>query len=219
LFGNHEEEDLDEDLVVVIDAPRLEKLKLFDPKTDCFIINSIGSLVKAVIDVTFNLYQFDPIDLPKRNMIRSFLLAISSAREMTITSFTLEAIYNYSRCEPLPLFRNLSSLRANFYNCTWETLPIFLESCPTLKSLSFSIRDFEEPIGILLGLPSFLPSLEFVEIVSTMINAEEHMKLVSYFLENSTILKKLVRGCERLDILKKLLSTPRLSSSCQVIVL
>lgn len=47
----------------------------------------------------------------------------------------LQVIYDYSRCEQLPLFRNLSILRVEFYGYKWEMLPIFLESCPNLKTL------------------------------------------------------------------------------------
>ncbi|VVB14608.1 unnamed protein product [Arabis nemorensis] len=47
----------------------------------------------------------------------------------------LHAIYNFSRCEGVPLFRNLSLLHVQFDDYRWETLPIFLESCPNLKSL------------------------------------------------------------------------------------
>lgn len=58
-----------------------------------------------------------------------------------------------------------------------------------------------------------------------MIDDEEaETKLVSYFLEKSTVLKKLTlflnpgRKKEAPVILKKLLTIPRLSTSCQVVV-
>ncbi|KAL1205701.1 putative FBD-associated F-box protein [Cardamine amara subsp. amara] len=177
------------------------------------------------MDIIINM--FDPDDLPKRNMIRNFFLGISSVKDMVVTSFTLETIYNYSRCERVPLLRNLSSLDADFYDYRWEMLPIFLESCPNLKSLSlkFSKSPWEQPIGILPGTHCHLPSLESVEIIQPMIDDEAEIKLVSYFLENSTILKKLtirlgdLKGKEESAFLKKLLSIPRLSSSCQVLIL
>ncbi|CAA7062021.1 unnamed protein product [Microthlaspi erraticum] len=68
-------------------------------------------------------------------MIRNFLVGISRVKDMTISSTTLEVIYDYSRCEPLPLFRKLSFLRVDFDGYNWEMLPIFLQSCPNLKSL------------------------------------------------------------------------------------
>ncbi|CAL9241162.1 unnamed protein product [Arabidopsis halleri] len=219
--------DMDEEQVVAIDAPRLEYLKLY---CHSFIINNPASLVKMAIHIRFNLSfekRFDPNDLPKRNMIRNFLLGISNVKEMDISSYTLEAIYNYSRCERLPLFRNLSSLHADFDDYRWEMLPVFLESCPNLKSLSlgFSKSPGEEPISILPEPHCNLPSLEFIDIGKPMVEEATELELMSYFLENSTILKKLTlrlgdfRGNEESAFLKKLLTIPRLSSSCQVVIL
>lgn len=91
-----------------------------------------------IIDTVFSLdydKSFDPNDGQKRNVIRGFLVGISRVKDMTIASSTLEVIYDYSRCEPLPLFRNLTFLRVEFYGYRWEMLPVFLESCPNLKSL------------------------------------------------------------------------------------
>lgn len=75
---------------------------------------------------------------------------------------------------------------------------------------------------------SFLQSsLEYVEIEMPLKRKME-MRLVAYLLENSALVKKLTlfdgtrkkesRTCESV-ILKPLLTIPRLSSSCQVVVL
>lgn len=98
---------------------------------------------------------------------------------------------------------------------------------PKLKSLSvgFSKTPGEEPISILPGPQCNLPALEFVDKLKPMVEKETELKLMSYFLEKSTILKKLTlrlgdfRGNEESALLKKLLTIPRLSSSCQVVVL
>ncbi|KAL1202248.1 F-box/FBD/LRR-repeat protein [Cardamine amara subsp. amara] len=223
--------DLVENLLVVIDAPRLEYLKLNDYQTASFIIKNPDSLAKVDIDVVFSLSderRFDPGDLLKRNMICNFLGSISCVKDMTISSTTLEVIYDYSRCEPLPLFRNLSSLRVEFTHYSWEMLPIFLESCPNLKSLVLVYNHYlKKGIDISPGPRCFLASLEHVNIERAW-NREaiEMVKLVSYFLENSTILKKLTlclaefrKKEEYIVILKELLTIPRLSTSCQVVVL
>ncbi|CAA0341661.1 unnamed protein product [Arabidopsis thaliana] len=212
----HCNEDMVKEQVVAIDAPRLEDLKLYCHETASFVIKNPASLVKMDIDIMFNLsseQKFDPNDLPKRNMIRNFLLGISGVKEMEISSHTLEVIYNYSRCERLPVFRNLSSLHADFDDYRWEMLP------------GFSKTPGEEPISILPGPQCNLPALEFVDILKPMVEKETELKLMSYFLEKSTILKKLTlrlgdfRGNEESALLKKLLTIPRLSSSCQVVVL
>ncbi|KAG7660049.1 F-box-like domain superfamily [Arabidopsis suecica] len=86
----------EKDLSIVIDAPRLEYLKLSDHQTASFIIKNPGSLVAVDIDINLSS-GFD-----SRNMIRDFLVGISSVKNMTISSITLKIIYDYLRCEPLP---------------------------------------------------------------------------------------------------------------------
>ncbi|KAG7660050.1 F-box domain [Arabidopsis suecica] len=224
------DEMLNEDLVVAIDAPKLKYLRLSDHRIASFILNDLASLVEADIDTVFNLIckkMFNPNDLNKRNMIRDFLVGISSIKTLIIASSTLEVIYDYSRCEPLPLFRNLSSLRVDFYGYKWEMLPIFLESCPNLKSLVVGSANYREKEGInILSVPrGFLSSLEYVKIERPLKGEAMEMKLVSYLLENSTILKKLTLCLddsikkEESVILKELNTIPRLSSACQVVIL
>ncbi|CAA7036994.1 unnamed protein product [Microthlaspi erraticum] len=167
----------------------LRYLKLSDYDTTCvpcFIVKDLGSLVKVDMDIVFKLgygRSFDPNDLPKINMIRDFFKGISTAKDMVISSRTLEVIYeSYLRCQPLPLFLNLSSMRVTDYK--WQMLPAFLESFPNLKSLVVkSSGDVEKKEGIstLSGRPCFLSSLEYVEIERSLAG------LVTYFLENSTL--------------------------------
>ncbi|XP_010417481.1 PREDICTED: F-box/FBD/LRR-repeat protein At1g78750-like isoform X2 [Camelina sativa] len=225
-------EELVEDLLlVIVDAPRLKFLNLRDGRIENFILKNPSSLVKADIDTEFNLScgkKFDPNDLQKRNMIRNFLVGISSIKNLIIASSTLEVIYDYSRCEPLPLFRNLSSLRVKFYGYTWEMLPIFLESCPNLQSLVMGSTNYQEKEGInILSEPRRVlsSSLKYVKIERPLKGEAMEMKLVSYILENSTALKKLTLCLddsikkEESVIFRELLTIPRLSTSCQVVVL
>ncbi|ESQ43347.1 hypothetical protein EUTSA_v10015350mg [Eutrema salsugineum] len=216
-----------EDLLLAIDAPRLQYLSLSDGRTASFVLNNMGSLVKAHIDTVFG-GKYDSNDIQKRNMIRDFLLGISRVKDMIIASTTLEVIYDHSRREPLPLFRNLSFLRVEFGGYRWGMLPVFLERCSNLKSLVVgSITNREEKVGIyVLPLPRCsLASLEYVEIKRPLKGEAMEMELVSYLLENSTILKKLTlcldgsKKKEESVILKQLLNIPRLSASCQVVVL
>uniref|UniRef100_A0A1J3IW61 F-box/LRR-repeat protein 13 n=1 Tax=Noccaea caerulescens TaxID=107243 RepID=A0A1J3IW61_NOCCA len=233
LFGHDDyevEKEAEVPRVVAIDAPKLEYLELFEDQTRLSIMSNLGALVKVDIDTRFNLpYEdrdmLDPNDMPKRKIIRDFLIGISNVRDMIISSDTLEIIYDLSRCEPIPLFRNLSSLRANFYDYRWEMLPVFLESCPNLKSLSLSFR--KNPGNqILLGPHRLPPTLEHVKVVKAMKgDVVAFVKLASYFLEKSPILKKFTFCLDDFSekeepvILAKLLALPRLSSSCEVVAL
>ncbi|CAA7062017.1 unnamed protein product [Microthlaspi erraticum] len=146
---------------------------------------------------------------------------------MIIASSTLEVVYDYSRCESLLIFCKLSSLKVEFYGYRWEMLPVFLESCPNLKSLVVGSATHREKEGInILSEPrSFLTSLEYVKIERPLKGEAKEMKLVAYLLENSTVLKKLTvrlddsRKNEESFVLKELFTIPKLSSSCQVVVL
>ncbi|CAL9240041.1 unnamed protein product [Arabidopsis halleri] len=224
------DEGVVEDLVVEIDAPKLEYLRLSDYRVASFILNKPGKLVEADIDIVFNLSsgnKFNPADLPKRTMIRNFLVGISTVKDMTIASSTLEVIYDFSRCERLPLFRNLSVLCVEFYGYRWEMLPIFLESCPNLKTLVVKSTKYQEKQGdiVFSGPRRLLSSLEYVKIERPLKGEAMEMILVSYLLENSTILKKLTLFLddsvkkEESVILKELLAIPRLSTPCKVVVL
>ncbi|KAL0802231.1 hypothetical protein Bca101_057407 [Brassica carinata] len=137
--------------------------------------------------------SFVPNDVQKRCTIRGFLVGVSRVKYMTISCTTLEVVYDYSRCEPLPLFCNLSFLRIEFYGYVWEMLPVFLESCPNLKSLVVGSTSYQENYGarILFQPQCFLSCLEYVKIERPLEGEAVEMKLVSYLLGNSTILKKL----------------------------
>ncbi|CAA0319030.1 unnamed protein product [Arabidopsis thaliana] len=215
-----------EELIVEIDTPKLQDLTLSHRMTASFIIKNRSSLVGAHINIEFNFCfgkKFDPKNLPKREMIRNFLVGISGVKNMAIAACTLEVIYDYSRCEPLPLFRNLCLLSVEFYEDRWEMLPFFLESCPNLKSLVVgSNRYRKERTSIISGHRCLLSSLEYVEIETPLTGEAIEMKLVSYLLENSPILKKLtihLHDNSRKKAECEILTIPRRSSSCQVILL
>lgn len=76
---------------VMIDCPKLKYLSLKDNKSLGFMINSLCSSAKVDIAVDFNVEGvLNPYDWPKRNSISNFLNRISSVRDMTICSKTLE---------------------------------------------------------------------------------------------------------------------------------
>ncbi|CAH2070067.1 unnamed protein product [Thlaspi arvense] len=68
-----------------------------------------------------------------------------------------------------------------------------------------------------------LSSLEFVDIKSTILGFAVEMKVARYFLQNSTILKKLTICLHdhaiQDDFVKKLLEISRRSITCEVVVL
>ncbi|KAG7652191.1 FBD domain [Arabidopsis thaliana x Arabidopsis arenosa] len=165
----------EKDLSIVIDAPRLEYLKLSDHQTASFIIKNPGSLVAVDIDINLSS-GFD-----SRNMIRDFLVGISSVKNRTISSITLKK--------------------------STEELGI-------KESSMFS------------GPQDFLPSLEYVEMKMPLKKGLllEIRMLVGYFLEKATILKKLTLCLDdyrkrKESLIPRILAIPRISTSCEVVVL
>ncbi|CAA7047843.1 unnamed protein product [Microthlaspi erraticum] len=213
----------EKELVFAIDAPRLHSLYLLDGVIASFIVKNLGSLVMVDLHVGFGR-RFDPNNLPKINMIRDFFNGISTVKHMVISPDTLVVVYDYLRCQPLPLFPNLTSMRVTGYN--WQLLLPFLESCPNLKRLVLGSErnpPEKEGVSISYGRPCFLSSLEYVEIQrpwtdpprkENLVSSED--RLVTYFLENSTLcLDDSTKEGESV-ILKRPLTTPkspRLSAS------
>ncbi|CAN7129018.1 hypothetical protein HID58_026831 [Brassica napus] len=224
------DESFDDERILEIDAPMLEYLKLSDGRTASFKLENTASLVGVHINTAFNLTstrRFCPNDAQKRNMIQNFLLMISRVDNMVIASCTLEVIYEYSRYEQLPVFHNLSSLRVNLDGYVWEMLPVFLESCPNLTTLVLGSIQNHVKVGITVSprRPRVLPSLRYVEIERPFKGDALEMQLVGYLLVNSQSLKKLTLRLddslkkERSVIFNELLLMPRLSSTCEVVVL
>ncbi|KAG7609684.1 FBD-associated F-box protein [Arabidopsis thaliana] len=215
---------------VVIDTPRLEYLNLKDYQCQGFKIVSMSEYVRVHVDVVFEV--IGGTVLSKRNIICDFLSCVSNVRYMTISRRSLEFIYRHLELKPRFKFHDLARLRATmFSNSSPEMLPVILETCPNLKHLTLElVHDSlvtEGTSGLLTVLPRCLiSSLASVDIESPITDKATELKLVSYLLENSTTLKKLVlrlnQSCRdkyEPGLLKQVLESPRCSSLCQLVIL
>ncbi|CAA7061919.1 unnamed protein product [Microthlaspi erraticum] len=213
---------------VVIDTPRLEYLSLMEYQSKSFKMISMSDSVKVDIDVNLKPMWHE---LSERNIIHSLLDNFSRVGDLTISWQTLKIIYTLIRMNPLPKFHDLTRLRATMCSeAALELLPIVLESCPKLKHLTLELVG-DNTVAVRTRLPTVVPrclvsSLESVEIESPVTEEEIELKLVRYFLKNSTTLKKLVlrliqpRGSPEKNhkpgVLKRLIKYPRRSSLCQL---
>ncbi|CAA7054393.1 unnamed protein product [Microthlaspi erraticum] len=185
--------------------------------------------VKVDIDVGFTATH---CDLSERNIIYNFLNHFSNARDMTLSTYDLDEIICYlHQLSPLPKFGNLTRLRVSiFLNISMEIMPFVLGSCPKLKHLNLELVD--EVISEVDTIPSKLPfclvsSLECVEMTSDITKEATERKVVRYFLDNATKLKKLVLGLNvylgekphDFGLLKQEFDSPRRSGLCQLEVL
>ncbi|CAH2035012.1 unnamed protein product [Thlaspi arvense] len=218
---------------VVVDAPLLRFLSIYDYESDSFHVNNLESnIAKLEIVVNFGLEPFDEASVSARRRrcrIRSFLPGILRVRDMKIDAGTFKVIHEYTKLEPRPQFRCMSRLFVTICVSDLKCLPTFLESCPNLKSLVLAIDDYGEmsceemdQISGYSSVPEcFLQSLEFVDFVTPISGYAAEMKLVKYFLENSAVLKTLtlhVNHDGSIDY-EKLLKIPRGSSTCQVVLI
>ncbi|KAG7556122.1 FBD domain [Arabidopsis suecica] len=213
---------------VLIDAPRLKYLKFQDDLSESKVITNSGSLAKVNIVYVFNENDCaDVVDLPRRNMVRNFLISISGVRDMKISGHFVEFLYCNMDFDPLPQFRNLSRLKAKFSLYFVEILPTLLESCPNLKSLVLVLEFDPSKEDVQIKFSSvprcLVSSLESVEI-KYFNGKPAKMEVARYFLENSGVLQKLVLHlrCSTLGegfcILRDLLALPRGSSTCRIVV-
>lgn len=73
-----------EDPDVEIDAPKLEYMSITDYQSESFIIHNVSPCAKVNIDLVFDVEEDDD------SMIHDFLTAISTVRELTISTRTLQ---------------------------------------------------------------------------------------------------------------------------------
>lgn len=106
-------------------------------------------------------------------------------------------------------------------------LLIFLVWILSIFSLQVLVDDDDHPVAVVTELSTVLSfclvsSLESVKMESPITEKGTEKKLVRYFLDNATSLKKLVLRLnlsngekDEPDVLKKLFDSPRRSSVCQ----
>ncbi|CAH2070077.1 unnamed protein product, partial [Thlaspi arvense] len=162
--------------------------------------------------------------------------------ELKLIKYFLEnaAILKILTKESLPQFHCMSRLCVTLCVSDLKCLPTFLESCPNLKSLILALDESNEPVDFVMSYKEMhyegmnqmsfssvpeclLSSLEFVDFESPISGYAAEMKLVKYFLENTTILKILTlrvnHGSRDHDFSKELLKIPRRSATCQIVVI
>ncbi|XP_056849679.1 putative F-box/FBD/LRR-repeat protein At5g44950 [Raphanus sativus] len=206
---------------VEIDAPRLKYMSF----SDRIMVNNLNSLLKIDIDTDFNLnHPLVSEVVNKGDLIYEFLEGIASVTHMIISHPTLEILYHYSQVGQFPQFCNLSHLQASFSTSSLPLLSVFLESCSNLKSLilDFSVSTEPEQKMDLTKVPQCLIStLERVEINKLNMWEGPGMRLATYFIMNSAVLKKLDLNDSHLtkqeiDFYNGLFILVRSSRKCQV---
>ncbi|CAN8246081.1 unnamed protein product [Cochlearia groenlandica] len=221
-----------------IDTPRLEYLSFNDYRSNMIVMKNLSSLLMVDIDSELQLYPGTErsLILSKKVAIHDFLTSISSVRHMIISQRTLEVLHEYSELKTIPKLCNLYRLEAKCSSFVVSFLPVFLESCPKLKHLILVriglsyLQDFGVWIELeqarLTKVPLCLSfTLESVEITVRTSKKESLKQVVRYFLENSTVLKKLIlrfkEGSSAISnqvISKEFHTYRKLSRKCKLII-
>ncbi|KAG7612114.1 F-box domain [Arabidopsis suecica] len=208
------------DFSVEIDAPRLKYMSVEQSQSDSIVVKNLSSLFSIDIGTKFNPLRHE--DLRMRNIFYDFLTGISSVKHMVICLWSLQRFSPYSKPGLIPKFQNLYHLKAQMWSSSTHLLEAFLESCPNLKNLilEYNVELDREQMDFTNVPQCLISTLEYVEIKEP--NEKSTIKLVNYFLENSAVLKKLTlrfsySSSIYLKSYKKLLTSTKLSPTCQVI--
>ncbi|KAG7583479.1 F-box-like domain superfamily, partial [Arabidopsis suecica] len=200
---------------------RLKDIVFHNEATFERLVSSCPVLEELKIDVVWNdgnVYRVHSRSLKRFCFRRS-------------SSLRFQLIHHYSEFEQLPRFGYMSSLYVTLNASDLKLFPIFLRSCPNLKSLilerigcSHQLSPKAKERGSISSVPEcLLTSLEFVEFKAPIWGLAPEMKLVWYFLENCPTLKKLTLRLKshltKDDFVKQLLKIPRGSTDCEIVIL
>ncbi|KAK2999643.1 hypothetical protein RJ639_023179 [Escallonia herrerae] len=212
---------------VVIDAPNLECLDLFDLVSQGYtVVGCFPRIFQAGITVDKDDSHGVSDAIYGDGLVR-MIRSIAAVEDLFLSGSTLSGIgFAYHN---VPTFPNLLRLQLGLDGGGWELLPTLLESMPNLEVLDFV--DGLVPFDFIPGYPLFvftwiepqlipaclLSKLRTLEVSYLHAHREEdQLKLIKYFLKNAKVLEDVSISCpEDLDttqIQMKLLEFPRGSS-------
>ncbi|KAH7833205.1 hypothetical protein Vadar_004090 [Vaccinium darrowii] len=214
---------------IALDTPALLYLELETDSVEGYLVKNLSHLVTVNIGIGY---------WPKAenfsDSVTDLFVGISSIQCLHAYSDFLVVLHqcNYH----LPMFHNLTSLRLYMSGlAAWETMFWLLQKSPRLETLVFSNgsllspnRCWDQPQNVSKCLGSHLKVVEIFDLFEWEVYKEE-LKMVEYFLKNAEVLKKLIIHSGNLDfavekekakvkVLKKLLSFPRGSKVCQIVM-
>ncbi|GKV22703.1 hypothetical protein SLEP1_g32550 [Rubroshorea leprosula] len=218
-------------LEIVIDAPNLVYFRYSGCEANSHVFVNVQSLAGAYI--YFQRY-FD--DSSYLHSATDLLTGISNIRTLCLSCSTL---FHFKDTDvPIPLFRNLTSLRISYcLPLGMQGLPNLLARCDFLEILVLELYTDHQPV--IDELPFWDPDpwyelkesepscllfgLKTIEVVS-FVGDEDQMKMVGYFLESATVLENMkiqiqANLGEQFMITEELLMLPKVSEKCRVIII
>ncbi|KAF5820752.1 putative F-box domain, FBD domain, leucine-rich repeat domain superfamily [Helianthus annuus] len=188
------------DAMVVIDAPRLEYLRLQDGFMASYLVKNKPAISEVRLDVGEYDEEFlefldevGHIRLPRFNEL---LQGLVNSKFISVSASTLKVVC--SQRWNLPVLPSLTKLELDVHTSTWMLLLYWLESCPNLMVLSLILK--EKPVDDL----DMLEELELTgqdvvplclssrvkEIEIKRLGRVDEEEMLKYLLENAKVLDK-----------------------------
>lgn len=218
---------------LVVDAPTLENLTLYDDMFENYIFENLASIVKVELHIVSWFRNTSAVG----DQVIGLLRNISAVKTLKLSKDTMMTL-GHANDKVLPTFYNLVCLALDVdEDYGWQFLPSYLESMPNLESLIFAAGLVPLPRWRVDGRkrrpfefnwhpPEVVPAcllfkLQTIEIWNDGPLMKEELKLIKYLLANAMRLKTM-KICRRKMDQKtriKLAAYHRGSDSCQIVLL
>ncbi|PWA81754.1 F-box domain, FBD domain, Leucine-rich repeat domain, L domain-like protein [Artemisia annua] len=188
------------DAMVVIDAPRLEYLRLKDGFLASYLVRNKPAISEVSIDVGEFDEEFleflDEVGPARCSRVIELLHGLVNAKFISVSANTSKVIF--SQKWNLPVLPSLTKLELYVHTSCWILLLSWLESCPNLKILSLIIKekpvddyDMMEELELIKpdNVPSCLSS-HIKEIEIKRLGKVEEEEMLKYLLDNAKVLDK-----------------------------
>ncbi|KAI7751684.1 hypothetical protein M8C21_026203 [Ambrosia artemisiifolia] len=188
------------DAMVVIDAPRLEYLRLQDGFMASYMVKNKPAIGEVRLDVGEYDEEFlefldevGHIRLPRFNEL---LQGLVNTKFISVSASTIKVVC--SQRWNLPVLPSLTKLELDVHTSSWMLLLYWLESCPNLTVLSLIIKekpvdDFDMLEELELTGPDGVPlclSSRIKEIEIKRLGRVDEEEMLKYLLENAKVLDK-----------------------------
>ncbi|KAI3682922.1 hypothetical protein L1987_83309 [Smallanthus sonchifolius] len=185
------------DAMVVIDAPKLDYLRLQDGFLASYLVKNKPSISEVRLDVGDYEEEFleflDEVGPTRLTRFNELFQGLVNTKFISVSASTLKVVF--SQRWNLPVLHSLTKLELDVHTSSWTLMLYWLESCPNLKVLSLIIK--EKPVEEfdmleelrLTEVPSCLSS-RVKEIEIQRLGKVDEEEMLKYLLDNAKVLDK-----------------------------
>jgi hypothetical protein len=198
---------------IILDAPALEDIHVYDFVPHKYEVKDLSSLVNAVIHLSNSMSEFSSYSLA--SCVLELLNNISNAESLSLSYWTIPIIFDID-IQGLPTFHKLTSLELGSGTIkSWNMLITFLKSCPILEELTingFEFHNDDQHMDRYNDVPSCLIShIKWIKITRSACVCK--VEDIGFFLANADYLEEMVmKGFT--EGFEEILALPRASLEC-----